>query len=77
MSYDKHYFLAPVGLSHSLDVPDHVFSLFSTSERQLALAETPKTRDLAIFVVTTTTTQPITLPRGKNPRNKSLLVHFR
>ena len=56
-------FLAFVGLSHSLDAPDLVFSLLSTFEWQLAIAETPRTRDLAIFVLTTTTTmQPITLP---------------
>ena len=65
-----------MGLSHSLDAPELVFSLLSTSERQLAIAETPRTRDLTIFVMTTTTTtttttQPITLSlctcaRGNN-----------
>ena len=29
VSYDKHHYLAPVGLSHSLDMPVCVFSLFS------------------------------------------------
>lgn len=33
----KHHFPAFVGLSHSLDAPDRVFSLFSTFEWQLAL----------------------------------------
>ena len=40
----------------SLDTPDVVFLLFSTFERQLGIAEMPKTRDFAIFVMTTTTT---------------------
>ena len=45
-----------MGLSHSLDTPDCVFSPFSTFDRQSALAETLRTRDLVIFVMTTTTT---------------------
>ena len=52
-----------MGLSHSLDAPDLVFSLFSTFKRQLAIAEMPRTQDLAIFAMTTTmTTEPITSP---------------
>ena len=51
-------------LSHSLEAHDLVFLLFPTFYRQLALAEMPRTRDLAIFVMTTATmmTEPITLP---------------
>ena len=60
MSYEKHYFLALVGLSHSLDIPDRVFSLFSTSERQLALTEMPRTRDLTILALTMTITMTMT-----------------
>ena len=65
-------FLAFTGLSHNLDTPDLVFSLFSTFEWQLAIAETPRTRNLAIFMTTTTTTmttQPITLPLCACARN--------
>ena len=46
----------------TLDAHDLVFLLFPTFYWQLALAETRKTRDLAIFVMTTTTTELITLP---------------
>ena len=35
-------FLALMGLSRSLDVPDRVFSLFTTFDRLSALAETPR-----------------------------------
>ena len=64
VSYKKHHFLAFTGRSHSLDAPDLVFSTFSTFEQQLAIAVTPRTRDLASFMMTTTTTtmQPVTTP---------------
>ena len=81
MSYEKHRFRAFVGISHGLDAPDPVFSLFPTFERQLAIAETPKTRDLMIFAMTTmitTTTEPIILPLCACTRgnNNHVIMHY-
>ena len=66
-----------MGLSHSLYEPDLVFSLFSTFEWQLASAETPRSRDLAIFMMTTTTTiEPITLPPCACAQGNSIMTHL-
>ena len=54
-----HDLLAFIVLFHSLDAHDCVFMLFLTFYRQLALTEMRRTQDLAIFMMTTTTTQPI------------------
>ena len=70
MPYDKHHFLALVALSHSLNVPDRVFS---TSKQLLALAEMPRTRDLAITTTTTMTTQLITLSLCECARGNNII----
>ena len=85
---DRHVLhIAFVGLSRSLDTPDHAFFLFLTFERRLAIAETPRTRDFTIFVMTpitkmTMTMQPITLPfracaRGNKLPGACVLLQFR
>ena len=69
VSYNKHDLLAFVVLSHYLDMHHLVFLLFLTFYWQLALTETPRTQDLAIFVMTTTT-ELITLPLCACARGK-------
>ena len=66
----------------SLDLKDTEanFSPNSTDSRCLRVAQMPRSRDTAIFMLTTTTTRPITLPpcactRGNNQvGNRSLVV---
>ena len=71
VSYKMHDLLAFVVLYRILDAHDLTILQFPTYYHHLALTETPRTRDLAIFVMTTTrTTQPITLPLCTCARGK-------